>query len=50
MTDVMPGRSSVVIDRTFDLDDIVDAYRYVQTETKTGNVVLRVGTANKDAG
>jgi NADPH:quinone reductase-like Zn-dependent oxidoreductase len=31
-----------VLDRTVDLDDIVDAYRYVDTATKTGNVILRV--------
>ncbi|MGI9612206.1 MAG: NAD(P)-dependent alcohol dehydrogenase [Acidimicrobiales bacterium] len=30
------------LDRTFDLDDIVDAHRYVDTATKTGNVILRV--------
>jgi NADPH:quinone reductase-like Zn-dependent oxidoreductase len=31
-----------VIDRTYDLDDIVEAFRYVETGCKTGNVVVRV--------
>ena len=31
-----------VIDRTYALDDIVEAYRYVETGQKTGNVVLTV--------
>jgi NADPH:quinone reductase-like Zn-dependent oxidoreductase len=29
-----------VIDRTYGLDDIVEAYRYVDTEQKVGNVVV----------
>ena len=29
-----------VIDRTYPLDDIVEAYRYVDTEQKVGNVVI----------
>ncbi|MEM7321577.1 MAG: NAD(P)-dependent alcohol dehydrogenase [Actinomycetota bacterium] len=37
------GSFKPVIDRTFHLDQIVDAYRYVDTESKTGNVILRVG-------
>ncbi|MET1015266.1 MAG: NAD(P)-dependent alcohol dehydrogenase [Leifsonia flava] len=36
------GRYRPVIDRTYDLADIVDAHRYVDTGRKTGNVVLRV--------
>jgi hypothetical protein len=31
-----------VIDRTYPLDEIVEATRYVETGQKTGNVVLRV--------
>jgi NADPH:quinone reductase-like Zn-dependent oxidoreductase len=31
-----------VVDRTFPLDDIVDAYRYVETEQKLGSVVITV--------
>lgn len=31
-----------VIDRTYDLSDIVDAHRYVDTGRKKGNVVVRV--------
>jgi NADPH:quinone reductase-like Zn-dependent oxidoreductase len=36
------GRYRPVIDRTYPLQDIVDAARYVATEQKTGNVVLTV--------
>jgi NADPH:quinone reductase-like Zn-dependent oxidoreductase len=31
-----------VIDRCYPLEDVVDATRYVETEQKTGNVVLTV--------
>jgi NADPH:quinone reductase-like Zn-dependent oxidoreductase len=31
-----------VIDRVYPLDEIVEAYRYVETEQKTGNVVLKI--------
>ncbi|MDJ0324208.1 NAD(P)-dependent alcohol dehydrogenase [Cryobacterium sp. PH31-AA6] len=36
------GRFQPVIDRTYDLVDIVEAHRYVDTGRKRGNVVLRV--------
>lgn len=36
------GRYQPVIDRTYDLADIVEAHRYVDTGHKTGNVVLRI--------
>jgi NADPH:quinone reductase-like Zn-dependent oxidoreductase len=36
------GRIRPVIDRTFDLDDIVEAHRYVDSGRKRGNVVLRI--------
>jgi NADPH:quinone reductase-like Zn-dependent oxidoreductase len=39
------GRYRPVIDRTYALDDVVEATRYVETGQKTGNVVLRVGPA-----
>lgn len=32
-----------VIDRTYDLDEVVEAHRYVDTGRKRGSVVLRVG-------
>ena len=32
-----------VIDRTYPLEDVVEATRYVETEQKTGNVVLTIG-------
>jgi NADPH:quinone reductase-like Zn-dependent oxidoreductase len=36
------GEFSPVIDRTYPLDQIVDAYRYVETGQKTGNVVINL--------
>jgi NADPH:quinone reductase-like Zn-dependent oxidoreductase len=36
------GRYRAVIDRTYPLDDVVEATRYVETWQKTGNVVLTV--------
>ena len=35
-----------VIDRTYRLDEIVEAVRYVETGQKRGNVVLRVSEAD----
>lgn len=37
------GELRPVIDRTYDLDEVVDAHRYVDTGRKRGSVVLRVG-------
>lgn len=34
------GKYRAVIDRTYPLEDVVEATRYVETEGKTGNVVL----------
>lgn len=36
------GKFQAVIDRTYPLEEIADAYRYVETARKTGNVVIRV--------
>jgi NADPH:quinone reductase-like Zn-dependent oxidoreductase len=36
------GKYRPVVDRTYALDDAVEANRYVETARKTGNVVLRV--------
>jgi NADPH:quinone reductase-like Zn-dependent oxidoreductase len=36
------GRYRAVIDRSYPLDDVVEATRYVETQQKTGNVVLTV--------
>jgi NADPH:quinone reductase-like Zn-dependent oxidoreductase len=36
------GEYRPVIDRTYPLEDVVEATRYVETEQKTGNVVLTV--------
>lgn len=42
------GRYRAVIDRTYPLEDVVEATRYVETGQKTGNVVLTI-TANRSA-
>ena len=39
---VEAGKYRPVIDRTYDLDEVVEATRYVESGQKTGNVVLRV--------
>ena len=39
------GALRPVIDRTYDLDDIVEAHRYVDTGRKRGSVVVRIDTA-----
>ena len=36
------GEYRAVIDRRYTLDEIVDAYRYVETGQKVGNVVIDV--------
>ncbi len=40
---VEAGEYRAVIDRRYQLDEVVEATRYVETEQKTGNVVLTVG-------
>jgi NADPH:quinone reductase-like Zn-dependent oxidoreductase len=39
---VEAGKFKPVIDRHYKLDDIVEAYRYVETGQKTGNVIIKV--------
>ena len=39
------GAFRPVIDRHYPLDEIVDAYRYVESGQKLGNVVIRVTPA-----
>jgi len=36
------GKYRAVIDRCYPLEDVIDATRYVETEQKTGNVVLTI--------
>jgi len=42
------GRYRPVIDRTYALDEVVEANRYVESGQKTGNVVLRIGATAPD--
>jgi NADPH:quinone reductase-like Zn-dependent oxidoreductase len=42
---VEAGKFRAVIDRRYALEDVVEATRYVETEQKTGNVVLTVSPA-----
>jgi len=37
------GEYRAVIDRTYPLEDVIEAHRYVETQQKVGNVVLIVG-------
>jgi NADPH:quinone reductase-like Zn-dependent oxidoreductase len=39
---VAPRKYRAVIDRTYPLEDVVKATKYVETGQKTGNVVLTV--------
>jgi NADPH:quinone reductase-like Zn-dependent oxidoreductase len=39
---MIAGTFKPVIDRTYPLDDIVEAYRYVESGKKVGNVILRI--------
>ncbi|WP_425542230.1 zinc-binding dehydrogenase [Acrocarpospora corrugata] len=43
---IASGEFKPVIDRRYPLDDIVDAFRYVETGQKTGNVVITVEHSN----
>lgn len=40
------GRFKPVIDRTYPFEKIIDAYQYVQTGQKTGNVVVKIVNNN----
>jgi hypothetical protein len=37
------GKYRAVVDRTYPLEDVVEATRYVESWQKTGNVVLSLG-------
>lgn len=39
---IVAGAFTPLVDRTYTLDQIVDAYRYVETQQKIGNVVITV--------
>lgn len=43
---VEDGSYMPVIDREYDLEQIVEAYKYVESGQKTGNVVLKVASEN----
>ena len=38
------GQFTPVVDRTYPLENIVDAYRYVETQQKIGNVVITIAS------
>ena len=42
------GRYRAVVDRSYPLEDVVEATRYVETEQKTGNVVLTIDGGRAD--
>jgi NADPH:quinone reductase-like Zn-dependent oxidoreductase len=42
------GRYRAVIDRFYPLEDVIEATRYVETEQKTGNIVLTVTPSGGD--
>ena len=44
---VEAGKYRPVIDRTYTLDEVVEATRYVESGQKSGNVVLRVGETGR---
>lgn len=46
---VASGRFEPVIDRTYPLDEIVEAYRYVETGQKIGNVVISIDQEGRTA-
>jgi NADPH:quinone reductase-like Zn-dependent oxidoreductase len=39
---IRAGRLRPLVDRTYPLDEIVEAYRYVETGQKLGSVVISV--------
>jgi NADPH:quinone reductase-like Zn-dependent oxidoreductase len=41
---VQTGKYKPIIDRIYSIDQIVEAYKYVETGQKTGNVILRIVT------
>ena len=43
------GKYRAVIDRTYPLEDVVEASRYVETEQKVGNVVVTITEEQKEA-
>ena len=43
------GRYRAVVDRTYPLEQVVEASRYVETGQKTGNVVLTIGETGTSA-
>ncbi|HET9431163.1 MAG TPA: NAD(P)-dependent alcohol dehydrogenase, partial [Chitinophagaceae bacterium] len=45
---VEQGKYKPVIDRHYPLEQIVEAYKYVETGQKTGNVILDLGTSKQE--
>ena len=46
MAMIEAGEFKPVVDRRYRLDQIIEAYRYVETERKIGNVVITVDPAS----
>ena len=45
---VQKGEYKPVIDRQYELDQIVDAYKYVESGQKTGNVIIKIAEWNEN--
>jgi NADPH:quinone reductase-like Zn-dependent oxidoreductase len=46
---VEKGEFRPLIDRSYPMEEVVEAYRYVETGQKTGNVLLRIGKSQGTA-
>jgi NADPH:quinone reductase-like Zn-dependent oxidoreductase len=44
---MVPGELQAIIDRRYPLEEIADAYRYVETGQKTGIVVIDIGSCGR---
>lgn len=47
-TQINTGKFKAVIDRVYSMDDIADAYRFVEAEQKVGIVVVNIASEIKD--